>query len=208
MVDLGLLIEYSEEELKNEIWLPCVGYEGKYMVSNLGRVKSLPFVYEYNNGKSRHIFEGIKKMCESGKKDGAKQGYLCTRMMDENGKSSSNMIHTLVAKAFIPNPDNLPTVNHKDGNKHNNRVNNLEWASYSKNNQHAMDNNLKTDTQTIIRVFNDYIIGIYVSISNASLQTEYTRRQLYKFLNTGIKDDYGCYWYRYEPNTFKCFKTN
>lgn len=211
MVDLDRQIKYSNEELKNEIWLPCVDYEDKYLISNFGRIKSIPYVYQrFKNNKIYPVHRKgiIKKQCEIGKRQNAKQGYLCTRLTNNDGISTSKLVHTLVAKTFIPNPDNLPTVNHKDGDKHNNRVENLEWASYSENNQHAMDNNLKTDTQTVIRVLNDYIIGIYVSIANASLQTEYTKKQLYGFLNTGKTDDYGCYWYRYKPNTFKCIQDN
>lgn len=209
MVVLDQQIKYSEEELKDEIWLPCVGYEDKYLVSNFGRVRSVPYVYQrVKNGEVYQVHRNsrIKKQCESGKRPEAKQGHLCTRLKNKDGTSVAKYVHILVAQTFIPNPDNLPTVNHKDGNKHNNKVDNLEWASFSKNNQHAMDNNLKTDTQTIIRVKDDYIIDIFVSISNANLQTGYTKHTIRRFLDEQIIDDYGCYWYRFEPNKYKCFK--
>jgi len=69
-------------------------------------------------------------------------GYLHVRLIC-NGKDHSVSIHVLLAKAFIPNPENLPTVNHKDGNKLNNRLNNLEWASHSDQQKHAYQNKLR-----------------------------------------------------------------
>lgn len=202
--ELVVLVQQIDNK---EIWLPCVGYENKYMVSNLGRVKRLAYTYYYNN-KTVHFNEKIKKQCESAKRANSKQGYLCTRLLDENGKSDSKMVHVLVAKAFIPNPNNLPTVNHIDGNKHNNRVDNLEWTSYSQNNQHAYDNQLKTDNQIIIQVKNGIIVNIFISINNASLNTIYSPQQIYKLLNTGKPDDTGCIWYRYKPNEFSIIKIN
>lgn len=68
---------------------------------------------------------------------------MCTRMMNNTGHSKSELVHILVAKTFIPNPDNKPTVNHIDGNKHNNAVSNLEWNTYSENNKHAIEEGLR-----------------------------------------------------------------
>lgn len=77
-------------------------------------------------------------------------GYKQVRLTNDYNKDSKLfMIHRLVAEAFIDNPENKQTVNHKDGNKHNNNVDNLEWATYSENNQHAYDNNLKSDNKKI-----------------------------------------------------------
>lgn len=115
---------------------------GLYQVSNLGRVKSLGRKFIRRDNIKSQIKEGIKKQCETGKRNG-KQGYLCTRMLDKNNKSKAELVHILVAKTFIENPDNKPTVNHKDGNKHNNCVDNLEWATYSQNNKHAIDIGLR-----------------------------------------------------------------
>ena len=68
-------------------------------------------------------------------------GYFKTNVMI-NGKITTIFPHRLVAQAFIPNPNNLPCVNHKDGNKQNNCVDNLEWCSYSENMKHAVKNGL------------------------------------------------------------------
>lgn len=68
---------------------------------------------------------------------------MCTRLLDNKNHSKCQYVHILVAQNFIPNPLNKPTVNHKDGNKHNNRVDNLEWNTYSENNQHSIDTGLR-----------------------------------------------------------------
>ena len=100
-----------------ELWKDIKNYEGIYQISNLGRVKSL------HNNKER-----LLKLHR--KPDGYIQVVLC-----KNYKIVSRLTHRLVAEAFIPNPDNLPEVNHKDEDKTNNCVDNLEWcnSSYNKN---------------------------------------------------------------------------
>lgn len=72
-------------------------------------------------------------------------GYLRV-FINLDGKSKGYFVHRLVAEAFIPNIDNLPVVNHKDGDKHNNNVDNLEWTTASRNNKHAFDTGLKRPT--------------------------------------------------------------
>lgn len=97
-----------------EIWRDCKGYEEKYQVSNLGRVWSV----KRQNYLTPHIHT---------------KGYLQVTMMAKNGKRKQEFIHRLVALAFIDNPNNLPQVNHKDENKTNNTVENLEWMTCKDN---------------------------------------------------------------------------
>lgn len=106
-----------------EIWKNIKGFENLYQVSDSGRVKSL-------GNKSNHKKDIIMKQTLNYK------GYLqlCLR---KNNKGYHFMVHRLVAQAFIPNPDDLPQVNHKDGNKQNNKVENLEWCTNSYNQLHA-----------------------------------------------------------------------
>lgn len=106
-------------DIDGEIWKQMTGYEGKYMVSNLGRIRSL-----LNGSK----FYGILKPAIH------KGGYLRVRLYD----NKSLLVHRLVAQTFIPNPKNKATVNHKNGNKKDNRVENLEWATQKENNRHAI----------------------------------------------------------------------
>lgn len=99
-----------------EIWKPIDDYEGIYEVSNYGQVRSL-YKNEYK----------ILKQCYGSK--GYKIVTLCKK-----GKQKSVNVHRLVASYFVPNPQSLPCVNHKDENKGNNTASNLEWCSYYYNN--------------------------------------------------------------------------
>ena len=105
-----------------EEWRDVVGYEGKYKVSNFGRVKSLNYRH---TGK-----EGIMKSTPD------KDEYERIGLY-KNGKREMFGVHRLVAEAFIPNPDNLPQVNHKDENPSNNHVDNLEWCTCEYNNNYG-----------------------------------------------------------------------
>lgn len=98
-----------------EIWKDVPGCEGKYFVSNLGRVK------------------GPKKIL---KPSISNWGYERLRIRTNLGKAISPRVHRLVAQAFIPNPEGKPEVNHIDGDKRNNRVSNLEWVTPSENKLH------------------------------------------------------------------------
>lgn len=118
-----------------EIWKDIEGYEGLYQVSNLGRVKSLER-YRKNHNKLQKIEEKIKKTRQD------KQGYLLVDLY-KNNKIKTVRVHRLVAKAFIENIDNKETVNHIDGNKHNNRIDNLEWCTFKEQNKHLYLNELK-----------------------------------------------------------------
>lgn len=108
---------------EKEIWHWVVGYEGLYMVSSLGNVMGVPKKTTYGHmlaQKETPVGSGYYSVCLC--KDGIQKHYR---------------VHRLVAQAFIPNLDNKPEVNHKDGNRSNNRVDNLEWATRSENETHA-----------------------------------------------------------------------
>ena len=115
-----------------EVWKWIDGYENMYQVSNLGRVRSVDrYVYcEVSPNKLQHLFGKVLKIRTD------KKGYATVGLC-KDGKQKVGKIHRLVAQAFIPNPLNLPQVNHIDGDKTNNNMFNLEWCDNSYNQKHA-----------------------------------------------------------------------
>lgn len=110
-----------------EEWKDIQGYEGIYMISNLGNVKG----FKYKTGFKEHL---LKPMHD-------KNGY-CKVSLYKNRKMRMVSIHRLVAEAFIPNLENKPQVNHIDGDKDNNSVYNLEWCTNKENIEHAIKTGL------------------------------------------------------------------
>ena len=119
-----------------EIWRDIKDYETLYQVSDLGRVKSMERLRIGNHGALTKVHEKIMTF----KID--KNGYHCLSLSKDN-KTKMKRVSRLVAEAFIPNPENKPEVNHKDCNKSNNNVNNLEWVSKIENEEHAKNNGKK-----------------------------------------------------------------
>ena len=126
-------IIFSKEELRSEKWQPVVGARSRYEVSTLGRV----------HDKQRNVIS-------TGTFDTSK-GYMMMGINMDDGTRCNKGVHVLVAEAFIPNLNNKPMVNHKDTNKTNNRVSNLEWMTNAENMQHAFDNGLCENTRAAAR---------------------------------------------------------
>lgn len=120
-------MQFSMTEL--ERWLPVPGYEDLYLCSNYGRIKALPKIVVYSNGRIYKYEEKILAPNYS-------LGYRTVSLVKNKIKSTHD-IHRLVCKLFVPNPDNKPFVNHVDGNRSNNFYKNLEWATNSENQLHA-----------------------------------------------------------------------
>ena len=130
-----------------EIWKDIPGYEGYYQVSNMGRVKSL----------GRKVRQGVKKNGEPFYKTVRERictlqnswGNYSSLLFHKDGVVKCLLIHRLVAKMFVPNPNNLPEINHKDGNRKNARAENLEWCNRSYNIWHSYHVNGRVQSNSV-----------------------------------------------------------
>lgn len=166
----ALVIAWATEE----IWKPVKDYEDHYKISNLGRVMSINY---RGNGRSCILKTNINK-----------NGYEQVRL-NVNKVGKNKKVHRLVAEAFIDNPENKKCVNHKDSNKTNNNISNLEWCTHSENTIHAFKNitifRATGEDNYISKLNNDNVIEIYKSIkSHRELAKEYG---VTKYTITSIK---------------------
>lgn len=167
-----------------EIWKDIPEYEGIFQASSYGRIKRN--AREWYSGKNNSIYKRIE------------EGIVKTRVLNtgyevcsitKDGIKKVKRVHVLVALAFIPNPDNKPQVNHKDGNKLNNNVENLEWVTEKENAIHAVKT-LKIGERkhcTVyerILMYQDYKNGMSVK----DLSKKYNEEYMYVYINTVLRD--------------------
>lgn len=145
-----------------EIWKDIKGYEGLYQISNLGKVKNIKRL-QYDINKKVFVYIEKEKMLKPSKN---KKGYLQV-VLQKKKKRKSQKVHRLVAEAFISNPNNLPIVNHKDENKQNNCVDNLEWCN-NKYNCNYGSRNTKLAKKVNQYTKNNIFVKTYESMSEAS----------------------------------------
>ena len=131
-----------------EIWKDIEGYEGLYQVSNKGRAKRL----QSKGCKQERILTPVKNRC----------GYLRVTLC-KDGQRRIYSVHRLVVQTFLPNPDNLPQVNHIDENKTNNTISNLEWCTNEYNCNHDTHNerSAKTKSKPVLGISLDKKIYLY-----------------------------------------------
>lgn len=139
------MLDYNIEPIDGEIWKPILGYED-YEISNMGRIRA------YSKLCQRHY---LKKQWHS------KDGYVRVTLTpkDRAYKSKTMLVHRLVAQTFIEHDESLTFVNHKDGNKSHNNVDNLEWITPTGNNEHyykVLKNGEKTHSRKR-KAFKDYV---------------------------------------------------
>lgn len=181
------------KSLSNEVWKDIEGYEGLYQVSNLGRVRSLNYLH---TGQMR-----VLKQCFYDRK-----GYLGVNLY-KNGKSKHPKVHRLVAIAFIPNPLNLPCINHKDENKENNCVENLEWCSVAYNNTYAnrhkkvaeklcgiLTNRADQSKRVAQYTLGGELVSTYPSIMEAARQTRFSQGNICDCCREKHRTAYGYIW--------------
>lgn len=150
-----------------EIWKDCKGYEGRYQISSLGRIWSIS-----------------AKKCLSTRI--SNKGYETVRLYTPDGKCHTESVHRLLALAFIPNPNNLPQVNHKNELKTDNRLENLEWcdAKYNMNYGSRTERASVSKGKPIAQYdLSDNLITTFSSIKEASEQTGVGRQNIEKVLH-------------------------
>ena len=160
-----------------EIWKDIDGYEGLYQVSNLGNVKSLNYLH---TGKEMILSTGFNK------------NYLFV-ILYKDKKHKIYKVHRLVAETFIPNPNGYPCINHKDGNKLNNCVDNLEWCSYSYNNTYN-DIRKKAAKKLSKPIFCIELDKVFSSIQEAERQTGINDGNICSCLKGKLKSAGGYHW--------------
>lgn len=168
-----------------EIWKDITGYNGLYQVSSMGRVRSIDREVITSNGNIMH-YKG--KMLKLRQKNGYSYALLC------NKKEQTMRVHRLVAMAFIPTDNDSMQVNHKNGNKSDNRVENLEWCTASENQKHSYHTlnrkrssawkGIKGDKHPISKRVIDISNGmVYSSIKECALRNNINRRTLNNMLS-------------------------
>jgi hypothetical protein len=191
-----------------EVWKDVVGYEGLYQVSNLGRVKAITYI---RNKRDPHFGERVEKIHPLGI---SRYGYYRTGL-SKNGKGDRRLVHRLVAEAFIPKEDGKDFIDHINGIKTDNRVENLRWVTPKENSNNPatkgnfknMFNQLSPDKKAevtkrcveatsigILQLDSDYnIVGEYKNAQQASRETGYLAGSIYNSRYKKIPL-YGYYW--------------
>lgn len=177
--------------MKKEIWKDIKGYEGYYEVSSYGRVRSLDRIVTYSDGEKHSLKGKILKMHYCG------SGYL-NFSLHKNGKTEHKYPHRLVAEAFIPNPSNLPEVNHKDEDKTNNCMVNLEWcdSKYNKNYGTARQRMMEKKSMPVLQIDinTNEVIGEYPSAMEAARKLNIYQGNISKCCRGEYKTAYGYKW--------------
>lgn len=174
-----------------EIWKDIPNYEGEYQVSNLGRVKSFRASSKYGSQKE-YILNPTSK----------ENGYCNVTLYGKYGRHKY-LVHRLVAEAFIPNPNNLPQVNHKDENPLNNAASNLEWCTAEYNNAYGTARIRKIETTSIPveqLTIDGWTIAIYRSTRIAAEIIGVTRSSLRAAIHKGTNCK-GYFW-KYSDRAF------
>lgn len=174
-----------------EIWKDIIDYEGYYMVSNLGRIKRLTTTVNSCLKHNKTITRKEHIMSPT-----IVNRYLSVKLT-KNSHTKSYRVHRLVAQSFIPNPCNLPQINHKDENKINNCVDNLEWCSaiYNQNYGTRKYKRLHSKTKEIMQIDkNENLVKTYFSLSEASRQTGISIKAISRCATGKSKTSGGFIW--------------
>lgn len=181
-------------QTQEEIWKDVVGYEGLYQVSNFGRVKSLKHIVRTKGGYTRCSPSKILTNCFD-------NNYYHVRLY-KYGKAKLHLVHRLVATSFLQNIDNKTQINHIDGNKLNNNVDNLEWCTPSENIKHAFRIGLcipqdgGTSKKVAAYKRNGEFVGNYESLHDAARKLNCNLGHIWSVLNNRVPHHKG-YIFKY-----------
>ena len=172
--------------MKEEVWKPVKGFES-YEVSSLGRVRSIDRVVGTRKLKGKMLSPF----------DNGRSGYLEV-ILSVDGKRFPRLIHRLVAKAFLPNPNNHRQVNHIDEDKRNNVVSNLEWcdALYNNNYGSAIERSRKKKSFKVgkFEKDSDLLLEVFDSTHDVERKTGYKQPSIYRCCNGKQNTAYGFKW--------------
>ena len=172
-------MEHRKPTLKCELeeWKDIPGYEGLYQVSNKGRIRSLSHLARNNVNNGKRMTKGRVLTPYP-----LPSGYLIVKL-SKNEKREKRSVHRLVAKTFIENKNNLPEVNHIDGDKTNNNINNLEWVTRKENQEHLFNNFMSKAAQPVICLETQ---RIYRSMSAAGKELKTDRHCIKEACESGL----------------------
>lgn len=187
----------------NEIWKDIKGYEGFYQISNFGNVRSLDRKIKYKNNYRLFYGRNLIKIVDT-------KGYYFVNLK-KNSHNEIKRIHRLVAEAFIENPNKFPCINHIDGNKQNNHIDNLEWCSYKHNineafrlglNRYTHKENFKYENKKKIIQYdlNFNIVKKWESICEAARKTNISQSNISRCCNNKQKTAKKYIWKFEEEN--------
>lgn len=184
----------GSEEME-EIWEPIPEYEGYYEVSNTGKVRSVTRTIIFNKTNAQHIYYGKELSLN-------KRGDYLRVCLTKNGTKKYFDVHRLVALAFLPNPGNLPIVNHKDENKTNNCVNNLEWCTYSYNTNYGtgIERQIRKTSRPIIMCDKETHEPIkeFPSLAEAARSLGMASHGNISMVLNGTRPSASGYWWKYK----------
>ena len=179
-----------------ENWKQIDGYKPIYQVSNLGRIRSLARTTNANGG----LFHRKERMLKYSK---SRLGYLLVYLYTDNGKKRTVPVHQVVARAFIPNPENKPEVDHKDGNKANNTVDNLRWVTHQENcanpltaikQRNYFEERAKHKKTIAAYTQSGKLVGIWPTITMAAKETNTCRHSISYAANGKYKSANNLIW--------------
>ena len=189
--------------MTKEVWKSIPGYEGLYQVSNFGRVKSL--------SRYARVHNGVRKVGERIRKPILKATGYYDVLLYKDGRRKRFLVHQLVAKAFLENPNNYKQINHKDENPKNNHLSNLEWCSQSYNNNYGNHNkkiSASVPKKPVLQIADDgHVIQRFNSIKDAAHHVGVLEQNISAVVR-GIKKHSGGFPWKYAQKNVSAANTD